>query len=112
MAKYHIVYFAYGSENSLRQINMHVLQINQTFYLNHFLYSDAISVVVVQSLSHIWLFATLWTVARLLYPGDFPGKNTGVGCHLPPGDLPDPGIEPASPALQADSLPLSHWGGP
>ena len=23
-----------------------------------------------------------------------------------PGDLPDPGIEPASPALQADSLPL------
>ena len=31
---------------------------------------------------------------------DFPGKNTGVGCHSPsPGDLPDPGIEPMSPAL-------------
>ena len=30
----------------------------------------------------------------------------------PPGDLPDPGTEPASPALQADSLPLSHLGGP
>ena len=27
-----------------------------------------------------------------------------------PGDLPNPGIEPASPALQADSLPLSHLG--
>ena len=27
-----------------------------------------------------------------------------------PGDLPDPGIEPASPALQADSLLLSQWG--
>ena len=27
-------------------------------------------------------------------------------------DLPDPGIEPASPALQADSLLLSHWGTP
>ena len=27
-----------------------------------------------------------------------------------PGDLPDPGIEPASPALQADSLPLRHLG--
>ena len=30
-----------------------------------------------------------------------------------PGDLPDPGIKLAtsavSPALQADSLPLSHW---
>ena len=30
--------------------------------------------------------------------GDFPGKNTGVG------DLPNPGIEPTSPALQADSF--------
>ena len=31
----------------------------------------------------------------------------------PPGDLTDPGIEaksPAAPALQADSLLLSHWG--
>ena len=31
----------------------------------------------------------------------------------PPGDLPNPGIGPmfpVSPALQADSLPLSHWG--
>ena len=28
------------------------------------------------------------------------------------GDLPHPGIEPASPALQADSLPLSHQGSP
>ena len=26
----------------------------------------------------------------------------------PPGDLPHPGIEPMSPALQADSLLLSH----
>ena len=28
----------------------------------------------------------------------------------PPGDLPDPRIKPASPELQADSLPLSHLG--
>ena len=27
-------------------------------------------------------------------------------------DLPDPGIKLASPALQVDSLPLSHWGKP
>ena len=26
-----------------------------------------------------------------------------------PGDLPDPGIEPASPALQADSASLVTW---
>ena len=33
----------------------------------------------------------------------------------PPGDLPDSGIQPgslASPALQADSFPLSHQGSP
>ena len=30
----------------------------------------------------------------------------------PPGDLPDPGIKSASPALQADSLLLSHQGSP
>ena len=29
-----------------------------------------------------------------------------------PGDLPDPGTEPASPVLQADSFPLSHLGSP
>ena len=30
----------------------------------------------------------------------------------PPGDVPNPGIEPASPALRSDSLPLSYWGSP
>ena len=29
-----------------------------------------------------------------------------------PGDLPNPGIEPRSPASQTDSLPLSHNGKP
>ena len=28
----------------------------------------------------------------------------------PPGDFPNPGIKPMSPALQAGSLLLSHWG--
>jgi len=58
---------------------------------------------------------TLWTdPAKLLCPWDSPGKNTGVGCP-PPGDLPNPGIKPtspAAPALQVDSLPLSHQGSP
>ena len=35
----------------------------------------------------------------------------GLPCPSP-GDPPDPGIEPESPALQADSLPLSHQGSP
>ena len=44
--------------------------------------------------------------------GDSPGKNTGVGCHAPPppGDLPDPGIELGSPALQVDSLSVELPG--
>ena len=46
--------------------------------------------------------------------GDFPGKNTGVGCHAPhpPRDLPNPGIELGSPALQVDSLPAEPPGKP
>ena len=34
--------------------------------------------------------------AKLLCPWDYPGKNAGVS-FPPPGDLPDPGMEPASP---------------
>ena len=37
--------------------------------------------------------------------GDFPGKNTGVGCHfLLQGNLPHPGIQARSPTLQLNSL--------
>ena len=64
----------------------------------------------VLSLSHIRLSVTLWTVAHQapLSMG-FSGKNTGWGLPFPPpGDLPDPGIEPVSPVLLADSLPLGH----
>jgi len=39
----------------------------------------------------------LWP-ARLLCPWDIPGENTGVGCPSP-GDLPNPGVEPTSPAM-------------
>ena len=43
-----------------------------------------------------WIVACLW---------NFPGKNTGVGCHfLLQRDLPDPGIGPKFP-LQTGSLP-------
>ena len=34
---------------------------------------------------------------RLLYPWDFPDKNTGVGCHfLRKGNLPGPRLKPSS----------------
>ena len=51
-----------------------------------------------------------------LFMGFFSGNNIGVGCHFPPpGNLPDPGIEPLSPSspeLQADSLPAEKSGKP
>ena len=63
--------------------------------------------------SGVQLFATLWTVAcqaplsmgfsRQEYFSGLPGP--------PPGDLPNPGIKPtspATPALEADSLPLTQ----
>ena len=44
----------------------------------------------------------------------FPRQEYWSGLPFPPpGDLPDPGIEPESPAFSAlpeDSLPLSQWG--
>ena len=43
----------------------------------------------------------------------FPRQEHWSGLPFPPpGDLPNPEIEPESPALQVDSLPLSHWGNP
>ena len=36
---------------------------------------------------------------------------SGVTFPLP-GDLPDSGIKSESPALQADSLLVNHWGSP
>ena len=40
-----------------------------------------------------------------LCPWNSPGKNTGVGSHSLLQGILNPGIEPGSPALQADSLP-------
>ena len=43
--------------------------------------------------------------------GDSPGKNTRVSWHVPlHGDLPNPGMEPRSPTLQVDSLPVAMHG--
>ena len=48
---------------------------------------------------------------RLLCPWEFSRQEYWSGSPCPsPGDLPDPGIEPRSPALQADSLPATLPG--
>ena len=66
-----------------------------------------------QSLSWVWHFVSLWTIVAHQAPLSLgvPRQEYWSGLPFPsPGDLPDPGIAPASPALQADSLPLCHLG--
>ena len=57
--------------------------------------------VVVQSLSHIQLFAAPWPVAcQVPLSMGSPRQEYWRGLPFPsPGDLPDPGIKPVSPAL-------------
>ena len=67
-----------------------------------------------KSLSCVQLFVTPWTVARQasLYMR-FPRQEYWDGLPVPSrGNLPNPGFEPGSPALQADSLHLSHQESP
>ena len=60
----------------------------------------------VNLLSHVRLFGTLWTVSYQAPPSvGFSRQEYWSGLPFPsPGDLPNPGIEPRSPALQADTL--------
>ena len=60
----------------------------------------------VKSLSYVQLFATPWTVAYWVPPFmGFSRQEYWSGLPFPsPGDLPNPGIEPRSPKLQADAL--------
>ena len=57
-------------------------------------------------LSHVRLFATPWTVdCQALLSMAFSRQEYWSGLPFPsPGNLPDPGIEPGSPALEADAL--------
>ena len=61
----------------------------------------------VKSLSPVRLFSTPWTVAyQAPLSIEFSRQEYWSGLPFPsPGDLPDPGIKPRSPALQADTLP-------
>ena len=62
-----------------------------------------------ESESRIWLFAAPWTTQSV----EFSRPEYWRGWPFPsPGDLPNPGIEPRSPTLQADSLPAEPPGKP
>ena len=70
--------------------------------------------LLLRCFSHAQLCSALRTVARqapLSLGFSQQEYCSGLSC-LPPGDLPNPGTKPRSPALQADSLSLSHQGSP
>ena len=74
----------------------------------------SMKIAAVSVLSHVQFFAIPWTVARQtpLSMG-FPRQEYWSGLPFPsPGDLPDPGIKPVSPALQADSFSPRCQGSP
>ena len=62
--------------------------------------------VKVKLLSRVRLFATPWAVTYQASPSmGFSRQEYWSGLPFPsPGDLSDPGIEPGSPALEADAL--------
>ena len=62
----------------------------------------------------VLLFATPWTATyQATLTMGFPRQEYWSGLPFPsPGDLPDAGIEPRSPTLQADALPSEPPGKP
>ena len=71
-----------------------------------FLFFPSLKCSEVKWLSHVQLFATLSTAAyQVPLSMEFSMQEYLSGLPFPsPGDLPNPGIEPESPALQADAL--------
>ena len=71
-------------------------------------------VFLLSHFSPVQFFGALWTIAyQAPLSIGFSRQEywSGLLCP-PPGDLPDLGIKPAFPALQMNSLSLSHWGSP
>ena len=70
--------------------------------------------LVLSHFSCVRLFATPWTVAcQAPLSTGFSRQESWSGLPFPsPGGLPNPGVKPQSPALQADSLPSEPPGKP
>ena len=98
-------FISYNSQKSLAKC---------IFHLFYCLVLSFHSESEVKSLNHVWLFATPWTVAHQAPPSMGSSRQEyWSGLPFPsPGDLPDPGIEPRSPALEADALTSEPPGKP
>ena len=83
---------------------IYIFSLSVTFLPSHLL------LLLLSCFSRVWLFATLWTIARQapLSTG-FPRQEYWSGTPCPPLDPPHPGTEPTFPFLhsQVSSLPLA-----
>ena len=77
-------------------------------------FTTSATIVKAKSLSRVRLFVTPWTVAyQASQSMEFSRQEYWSGLPFPsPGDLPNPGIEPGSPTLQANALPFELPGKP
>ena len=90
-----------------------ILHFSHHHYGKH--HMDTITIFFfLKSLSHVRLFATLWTVAyQAPLSMRFSRQEYWSGLPFPsPGDLPDPEIEPGSSALESDALTSEPPGKP
>ena len=98
---------SHSSASSPKTLSLHLLNVYRTYYL--FLSCAVLSRSVV---SDPWRLHVLQPT-RLLCPWGFSRQEYWSGQPIPsPGELPDPGIKPRSPALQVDSLPAELPGKP
>ena len=97
------LFILYGILNEWKFFNLNIATVFQFLVLYK-----------VKSYSHsfIQFFAIPWTVAHEApLSMEFSRQEYWSGLPFPsPGDLPNPGIEPGYPALQADSLPSEPPG--
>ena len=85
---------------SVRSVQFQIVPCSSLYF------SRSMLLLLLSRLSCVQLFATLWTVAHQAPPSmGFSRQEYWSGLPFPSsGDLPDPGIEPRSPTLQADAL--------
>ena len=106
------------SQTRLKRLNWTEHSLND-LYLNDFSQEDKFMIadyffflffsvrMHISCFSPVQFFVTLWTIARQTpLPMVFSRQEHWIGLPFPtPGDLPNPGIKPGSPALQMASLP-------
>ena len=80
---------------------------NWTVLFSQFWLTHGVCAHVLSHFSCVWLFANLWPIThQASLSMAFSRHEYWSGLPCPSlGDLPNPGIEPRSPALQADSFP-------